>query len=144
MSGAEAQPPLAQGTYQVSREKIREYALALGETRALYFDPEAARSAGFDDVVAPPMFVAVYAAPIVRIAYRTPALGIDLSMLVHGSQEFTWSDLVVAGDELQTSVWLLSTEEKRGARHFRFQSISIRQGGETVCEGEWLNIERAR
>ena len=50
-------------TYAVGREKVREYANAVGETDPRYLDPEAARAAGFDDVVAPPMFAAVYAFP---------------------------------------------------------------------------------
>ena len=46
--------------YAVGREKVREYAAAVGETNPLYFDPEAARAAGYGDVLAPPMFVVVY------------------------------------------------------------------------------------
>ena len=39
--------------YAVGREKVREYALAVGETSAVHHDPEAARKIGFKDVVAP-------------------------------------------------------------------------------------------
>jgi len=45
--------------YAVGREKVREYAYAVGETDPRYLDPDAAREAGFADVVAPPMFAAV-------------------------------------------------------------------------------------
>jgi acyl dehydratase len=45
--------------YAVGREKIREYAHAVGETNPLHLDPEAARAAGHRDVVAPPMFCVV-------------------------------------------------------------------------------------
>ena len=44
-------PPV---TYAVGREKVREYARATGETDPLCLDVEAARAAGFHDVVAPP------------------------------------------------------------------------------------------
>ena len=53
-------PPV---TYQVGREKIREYAHALGITNPVHHDREAAVAAGFRDVVAPPMFCVVYSAP---------------------------------------------------------------------------------
>jgi acyl dehydratase len=43
-------------TYAVGREKIREYARAVGETNPVHLDVEAARAAGHADVVAPPMF----------------------------------------------------------------------------------------
>ena len=49
-------------TYAVGREKIREYASAVGETNPLHFDVDVARAAGYADVVAPPMFAVVYSA----------------------------------------------------------------------------------
>jgi len=56
-------------TYAVGREKVREYAWAVGETNPLYVDVDAARAAGYADVVAPPMFAVVYAGrvPIGRL-----------------------------------------------------------------------------
>ena len=50
-------------TYQVGREKIREYANALGIDNPVHQDVEAARAAGFRDVPAPPMFAVVYSSP---------------------------------------------------------------------------------
>ena len=50
-------------TYAVGREKIREYAAAVGETNPLHHDVEAARAAGYADVVAPPMFAVVFSEP---------------------------------------------------------------------------------
>ena len=46
----------ATAPYQVGREKIREFATAIGATDAAYHDPEAARALGYADVVAPPTF----------------------------------------------------------------------------------------
>jgi len=42
-------------SYEVGREKIREYALVLGFDSPVYFDADAARAEGFRDVVAPPI-----------------------------------------------------------------------------------------
>ena len=58
--------------YAVGREKIREYARAVGETNPLYLDVEAARAAGYADVVAPPMFAVVYSAPLGRAGAVRP------------------------------------------------------------------------
>jgi acyl dehydratase len=49
--------------YAVGREKVREYARAVGETNPVYLDVDAARAAGHADVVAPPMFAVVYTRP---------------------------------------------------------------------------------
>ncbi|MFC7754141.1 FAS1-like dehydratase domain-containing protein [Tsukamurella soli] len=40
--------------YLVGREKIREFALAIQATDPIYHDVEAARAAGYADLVAPP------------------------------------------------------------------------------------------
>lgn len=60
--------------YAVGREKVREYAHAVGETDPLHLDPEAARAAGYADVVAPPMFAVVYSGPARRSRRRSSTL----------------------------------------------------------------------
>jgi acyl dehydratase len=128
--------------YAVGREKIREYALATGETEPLHLDVDAARAAGFADLVAPPMFCVVYCAPAIWPAVIDPDVGIDFSRMVHGGQEFRWGPLVVAGDEISTTVRVESIEERAGLGFFVFASTSVNQAGETVCAGTWTNIVR--
>jgi len=129
-------------TYAVGREKIREYALAVGETDPLYLDVAAARAAGYADAVAPPMFVVVYAAPAMGPAIFDPAVGLDFALMVHGAQEFAWGPLVVAGDEVTTTVGVESIEEHEGTGRFVFASVSVNQDGDTVCVGTWTNVVR--
>ncbi|HEY7594272.1 MAG TPA: MaoC family dehydratase N-terminal domain-containing protein, partial [Actinophytocola sp.] len=45
--------------YQVGREKIREFADAIGDPQPMYRDADAAKAAGHPDVIAPPTFVMV-------------------------------------------------------------------------------------
>src|SRR4029077_15394506 len=90
--------------YAVGREKVKEYALATGETNPLHLDHEAARAAGYRDVVAPPMFAVVYSAAAIGPALFDPDVGMDFARMVHGGQEFRWGPLVVAGDEIETTV----------------------------------------
>ena len=129
-------------TYAVGREKIREYALATGETEPLHLDVGAARAAGFADVVAPPMFCVVYAAPSIWPAVIDPEVGMDYARMVHGGQEFRWGPLVVAGDEIETTVTVESIEERANLEFFVFASTSVNQAGTTVCAGTWTNIVR--
>ncbi|MGI8729944.1 MAG: MaoC family dehydratase N-terminal domain-containing protein [Solirubrobacteraceae bacterium] len=128
--------------YAVGREKVREYARAVGETNPLYLDVEAAREAGHHDVVAPPMFAVVYAMPAVSEGMFDPEVGIDFARLVHAGQEFSWGPLVVAGDEISTKVSVKDVSERRGSGYFAFESVSTNQRGETVCTGVWSNIVR--
>ena len=128
--------------YAVGREKVKEYALAVYETDPLHLDHEAARSAGYADVVAPPMFAVVYSAPAMGPAIFDPEVGIDFGLMVHGAQEFRWGPLVVAGDEIRTEVTVKSIEERDGRGFFVFESVSTNQRDETVCVGTWTNIVR--
>ena len=129
-------------TYAVGREKIREYAHAVGETNPLHLDLEAARAAGHRDLVAPPMFAVVYSSPVLMPALFDPEIGLDFSRMVHGAQEFAWGPLVVAGDEITTEAELVSKEERGGMGFFVFETRSTNQDGERVCTGTWTNIVR--
>src|SRR6059036_2569289 len=115
-------PPAA---YAVGREKIREYALAVGETNPLHFDVAAARAAGHRDVVAPPMFAVVYSAPAMTPAMFDDDVGINFALMVHGAQEFRWGPLVVAGDEIATTVTVKDVSERGGKGFYVFESRSV-------------------
>jgi acyl dehydratase len=129
-------------SYAVGREKVREYARAVGETNPLHLDPEAARAAGHRDVVAPPMFVTVYTSPAIGPAFFDPEVGMDFARMVHGAQEFAWGPLVVAGDEITTEVAVADISERGGMGFYVFESRSDNQDGERVCTGTWTCIVR--
>ena len=129
-------------TYAVGREKVKEYALAVGETNPIHLDHEAARKAGYADVVAPPMFCVVYKAPAMAPAIFDHDVGMNFALMVHGGQEFRWGPLVVAGDEIRTTVTVKSIDERDGKGFYVFESVSENQRGETVCVGTWTNIVR--
>src|SRR5579859_2346811 len=129
--------------YAVGREKIREFAAAVGETNPLHFDLEAARAAGYADLVAPPMFAVVYANRSVIQPLFDPEVGIDFAMLVHGGQEFVWGPLVLAGDEISTTAQVADISDRGEMALYVFETVSKNQRGETVCTGTWTNIVRA-
>jgi acyl dehydratase len=143
MSAAAAGRTFAAVSYAVGREKVREYASAVGETNPLHLDPAAAREAGYADVVAPPMFAVVYAAPAIMPALFDPDVGIDFARMVHGGQAFEWGPLVVAGDEVATECECTDVYERAGLRYYVFETRSTNQRGERVCTGTWTNIVRA-
>ena len=128
--------------YAVGREKVREFAFAVGEQSALHHDPEAARAAGYADVVAPPMFAVVYAGRAMTGALFDPEVGMDFARMVHGGQEFRWGPLVVAGDEITTTASVKDISDRGGMGFYVFETVSVNQGGETVCTGTWTNIVR--
>lgn len=90
--------------YSVGREKIREFAAAVKASNPLHFEVEAAREAGYSDVVAPPTFAIILAQKADAALIGDPEAGIDFSRVVHADQRFTHHRPIVAGDELLTEV----------------------------------------
>ena len=128
--------------YAVGREKVREFANAVGETNPVHLDVEAARAAGYADVVAPPMFAVVYSAPAMAPAVLDPEVGINLAMMVHGGQEFVWGKPVVAGDEITTTASVKDISERGGKGFYVFETVSTNQDGNQTVKGTWTNIVR--
>lgn len=86
--------------YQVGREKVREFAAAIGETHAVCHDVAAARAAGYGDLVAPPTFAFALTMRAMNGAMFDPELGLVYAMAVHGAQHFSYQRPIVAGDEI--------------------------------------------
>jgi acyl dehydratase len=129
-------------TYQVGREKIREYATALGIDNPVHLDVEAARAAGFRDVVAPPMFAVVYSSPAMAPAMFDPDVAMNFAAMVHGGQEFEWDEPACSGDEITTTAKCVSIEEKDGKGFYVFETNSVNQDGAQVVRGTWTLIVR--
>jgi len=98
--------------YEVGREKIREFADAVGDANPAYHDPEAAKALGHPDVIAPPTFAIVVTIRASRQVIADPELGLDYSRVVHGEQRFVHARPIRAGDSLTTVV---SVEDIRSA-----------------------------
>jgi hypothetical protein len=82
--------------YEVSREKIREYAAATGVWDDLYVaDPSTVPA---EDIVAPPTFAACFTVGRGEM-FADPELGAHWN-LVHGSQSYAYNRPIRAGDLL--------------------------------------------
>jgi acyl dehydratase len=100
--------------YEVGREKVREFAAAVGDDNPAYRDVEAARSLGHSDLVAPPTFaVVVTRGPQISVI-DDPDLGLDFSRVVHGDQKFQFTRPIVAGDVLHTTASVASARTMAG------------------------------
>ncbi|KNE81626.1 MULTISPECIES: MaoC family dehydratase N-terminal domain-containing protein [Streptomyces] len=96
-----AYPPTA--PYEVGREKIREFAEAIGDPNPAYTEPDAARALGHPDVIAPPTFVFSLTYRAAGQVVDDPQLGLDYSRVVHRDQRFVYSRPVRAGDRLSVT-----------------------------------------
>lgn len=119
--------------YEVGREKIREFADAIGDPNPAYRDPDAAKALGHPDVLAPPTFPIVVSMRASGQAIGDPELNIDYSMVVHGEQRFTYTRPVYAGDVLTGRV---SIEDIRAAGRNELMTTRVdleTPKGEHVC-----------
>jgi acyl dehydratase len=91
-------PPSA--PYLVGREKIREFADAIGADDAAYRDLDAAKALGHPEVIAPPTFPVALTMAASQVIIDDPDLGLDYSRVVHGDQRFAYNRPVRAGDRL--------------------------------------------
>ena len=98
-------------SYQVGREKIREFATATKATSRAHYDLEAARELGFADLVAPPTFAIIVAQRADAQLIADPASGIDFSRVVHADQRFTHHRAMVAGVELLAELYVDAVRE---------------------------------
>ena len=129
-------------SFEDEAARIDQYASAVGEDNPVYHDAEAAKAAGFRDLVAPPMFCVVYSSPAMGPAIIDPDVGINLPAMVHGGQEFDWGEPVCAGDVITTQPRLSDVYEKDGRGFYVFQSESTNANGRLAVRGIWTNIVR--
>ena len=93
--------------YQVGREKIREFADAIGDPQPMYRSAAAAEAAGHPDVIAPPTFVMVlFNQYALSAVVEDPGLGLDYDRMVHGDMSFEYTRPVRAGDRLAVSTYI--------------------------------------
>lgn len=101
-------------TYEVAREKIREFAAAVGDDNPAYHDVDAAQALGHGDLVAPPTFAVVVTRGPQLAVIDDPELGLDFSRVVHGDQKFQYTRPIVAGEVLQTTASVHSARTMAG------------------------------
>lgn len=118
--------------YLVGREKVREFARAVFSSSPVHTDIEAARSAGYADLVAPPTFPVVVQEATLAQLLADPEAGVDFSRVVHGDQRFTYSRPVVAGDELTATLTIAAVKQLGGHSMVTASSEIVDAEGEHV------------
>ncbi len=135
-------PPTA--PYEVGREKIREFADAVGDDSHAYRDADAARALGHADVVAPPTFPVVLTLKAAEQVVRDPALGLDWSRVVHAEQRFAYDRPVRAGDRLTVAVTIDTIRSVGGNDMITVRGDVATVEGEHVCTSTSVLVARAQ
>ena len=128
--------------YEVSRVKIREFAEAIGEPSPLCRDREAARAAGYPDVIAPPTFPIVITATGSGRVTNDPEVGVNYAMVVHGEQNFEHARPLHAGDVVTWQATISSIRERAGLTMLTTVTKISTVDGEHVCTATSTLVER--
>ena len=100
--------------YEVSVEKIREFAESTSSSHPAHTDPSAARALGYAGVVAPPTFAVVIAQRAEAQYVDDPAAGVDFTRVVHAEERFTHHRPIHAGDRLATTLHVDAVTQRAG------------------------------
>jgi acyl dehydratase len=119
-------------SFTVERDRVLQFADAIGEDDPVFRDPEAATVAGSPGQLAPPTFVTVMQILTSGQVVLDQELGLNYTMVVHGEQEYDWRRPVVVGDVL-SAVPRIADVYAKGPNEFLVIEAEIRDaGGETV------------
>ena len=98
------------GRFAVTADDIRVFAEAVNDLNPLYLDPEAARQAGYPNVIAPPTYcLHMRGGKIVPEVPLAPGLA-----SLYAGQEFEFRDELYAGQTYTVTARLAEVYEKTG------------------------------
>jgi acyl dehydratase len=128
--------------YEVGREAIRDFAVALGESAAACHDLEAARALGHPDLVAPPTFAILFVWRADEQVVRDPELGLDYSLVVHREQQLTHYRPIYSGDTLTVRVTVTDIKSVVGNELLVTRGEIVTVRGEPVCTATTMLVSR--
>ena len=127
--------------YEVAREKIREFADALGDPNPAYRDPEVAKRHGHPDVIAPPTFgIVVGFEPLQAMLDE---VGLPLSRIMHADQKFTAHRPILPGDLLNAVLTVDSVRTLAGNDIIATRTDITTVAGEPVVTASAKIIHRS-
>jgi acyl dehydratase len=131
------------GSFEVSREHIRRFAQAIGDTNPAYTDRDAAKALGHADVIAPPTFLTTVGMSLAgKGPVSDPELGLNYALVVHGEQRFVHHRPVSPGDVLTTKTTIEDIRDAGTNELLKMRMDIITTDGELVCEAYNLIVSR--
>jgi len=100
--------------FEVGREKIREFALAIKDEHPSHFNEADAEAAGYPTVVAPLTFLAVAGRRVQLEIFTKFNIPINIARVFHRDQKFKFHRPILAHDRLYFDTHLDSVLESHG------------------------------
>ena len=129
------------GPFPVTREIINTYTRSVGDDNPIFTDPDAARAAGYSDLVAPPALCALFERgelPDIKLQFGRRQF--------HGGQRVEPRAPIVAGDTLTASSHLKDVYTKTGRSgvmvHVVWETTFRNQRGAVVADVQRSQVVR--
>jgi acyl dehydratase len=120
--------------YEVEREKIREYAEAVKNDDASFYEEEAAEELGYDGLLAPLTFISVFGYQAQTAFFASANVGIHDAQIVQVDQELKFLKPVKAGDKLYCDVYVHSIRQIHGTDIVVTKNVISDQNGDPIQE----------
>lgn len=120
-------------TFEVERDRVTQFALAVGENDPRFLEDGAARAEGFPEQLAFPTFPTVLGILVSAQAVTDPELGLDYSRVVHGEQAYEWKRPIVVGDVLKATPRIADIYTKGPNEFLVIEAEMTDADGEVVC-----------
>jgi len=120
--------------YEVGREKIREYAVAVKNDDESFFAEKAAAELGHDAILAPLTFISVFGYQAQLAMFYANNIAITDAKIVHVDQALKFVRPIKAGDRLYCDVHVHSTRQSFGTDIIVTRNIVTNDNGDVVQE----------
>jgi acyl dehydratase len=120
--------------YEVEREKIREYAVAVQNGDNVFMEEKAAAELGYDGLLAPLTFICVFGYKAQSAFFQNANIAVADAQIVQVDQVLKFEKPIVAGDKLYCDVWVDSMREAHGTQIIVTKNIITDEAGDIVQE----------
>ena len=120
--------------YEVEREKLREYAVAVQNDDTFFLQEDAAAEIGYKGLLAPLTFICVFGYQAQLAFFNHAGIAVSDQQIVQVDQVLKFSKPIVAGDKLYCDVWVESMREAHGTQIIVTKNIVTNEAGDVVQE----------
>jgi acyl-CoA thioesterase FadM len=120
--------------YIVEREKIREYAVAVKNEDAPFFEESAAAELGYDGLVAPLTFISVFGYKAVAAFFEWANIATQDAQVVQVDQALKYFAPIKVGDRLYCDVEIESIRRAHGTDIVMTRQIITNDSGDVIQE----------
>jgi len=120
--------------YEVEREKIREYAVAVQNNDPSFFEEKAAADLGYNGLLAPLTFVCVFGYTAQTAFFKYANVAVHDAQIVQVDQVLKYFTPLVAGDKLYCDVYVDSVRVSHGTQIIVTKNVITNEAGDVVQE----------